>query len=110
MGATPVSVSAMSALLSLLLVVGALAQTPALPGLTLSLPPADAVAEGSEQRALLEKVSALRWPGAAQVSLELEAGDEVEIVARGEGGLVRVRRGTDFGWVDEARLGPAPTP
>ena len=32
----------------------------------------------------------------------------MEIVARGDGGLVRVRRGTDFGWVPESNLSLTP--
>lgn len=50
----------------------------------------------------------VRWPGQEASSGELKQGDTVEIVARGDGGLVRVRRGTDFGWVPEASLSMTP--
>lgn len=62
--------------------------------------------EGLPKRAALESITLQRWPGGAETTITLEVGDEVEIVARGDGGLVRVRKGTDFGWVAEAKLGP----
>lgn len=60
-------------------------------------------------------VSMVRWVGQPASSGTLKQGDTVEIVVRGDGGLVRVRRGTDFGWVPEASLSstpvaPAPEP
>jgi hypothetical protein len=42
---------------------------------------------------------AVRWPGQPTVAMRLDVGDKVEVLAR-QGPLVRVRRGTDFGWVD----------
>lgn len=71
-----------------------------------------------------EATSGVRWPGSAQVTLELAKGDEVEVLLH-DGALVRVRKGGDFGWVAEAKLSgvkpelppveslpvvPAPTP
>lgn len=52
-------------------------------------------------------VEAVRWPDATAVSLRLAPGDEVEVLVR-DGGKVRVRRGTDFGWVAEAALQAEP--
>jgi hypothetical protein len=54
---------------------------------------------------------ALRWPDAEKVSLQLEAGDKVTVVYRADG-LVRVRKGSEFGWVPEDALtaqDPTPT-
>lgn len=53
-------------------------------------------------------VPLVRWLGAQPSSGALKQGDTVEIVARADGGLVRVRRGTDFGWVPEASLSATP--
>jgi hypothetical protein len=44
-----------------------------------------------------------RWPDVAAVSLTLAAGDEVEVVLR-DGDKVRVRKGSDFGWVASGAL------
>ncbi len=45
-----------------------------------------------------------RWPDApTPVSLHLIVNDEVEVLVR-QGALVRVRKGTDFGWVDVSTL------
>ena len=38
------------------------------------------------------------WPGTADVSGKVAQGDEVEVLVR-DGALVRVRKGTDMGWV-----------
>lgn len=54
-----------------------------------------------------EAVEAVRWPDVTAVSLRLAPGDEVEVLVR-DGGKVRVRRGTDFGWVAESALRPEP--
>lgn len=40
----------------------------------------------------------VRWPEATAVSVSLQPGDEVEVLAR-QAGLVRVRKGVNFGWV-----------
>ncbi len=64
------------------------------------LPPASALAEQAWTTGELE---AKRWPDAELVSLTLEAGEQVTVVYKAEG-LVRVRKGTSFGWVPEAAL------
>lgn len=47
---------------------------------------------------------AARWPDAGSpVSVRLVKGDEVEVLVD-RGALVRVRRGTDFGWVASSTL------
>lgn len=43
------------------------------------------------------------WPGTAAVSGKVGEGDEVEVLVR-DGALVRVRKGTDMGWVPGAAL------
>jgi hypothetical protein len=58
----------------------------------------------AEKAWALEDVEALRWPDAQQVSLVLEPGDEVTVVYRDEA-MVRVRKGSEFGWVSAALLG-----
>jgi hypothetical protein len=58
----------------------------------------------AEKAWALEDVEALRWPDAPQVSLVLEPGDEVTVVYRDEA-MVRVRKGSDFGWVAATALG-----
>lgn len=40
----------------------------------------------------------VRWPDVTTVSLTLAEGDRVELLVR-DGAKVRVRKGTDFGWV-----------
>ena len=59
-------------------------------------------------RYAIADIGLVRWQGQAASSGDLKQGDTVEIVARGEGGLVRVRRGTDFGWVPESNLSLTP--
>ena len=46
---------------------------------------------------------AKRWLDSEVVSLSLTAGDVVQVVYRIDG-MVRVRKGSDFGWVREDRL------
>lgn len=48
-------------------------------------------------------VEGVRWPDVTAVSVTLAQGDRVEVLAR-EGDKVRVRKGTDFGWVPAASL------
>ena len=48
-------------------------------------------------------VDAVRWPDVTAVSVSLAEGDRVEVLAR-EGDKVRIRKGTDFGWVPAASL------
>lgn len=79
---------------------------PSIPDLMAALAQGDAL----EKRAALEDLTLIRWPGAKLSSGTLAKGDEVQILARGAGGMVRVRKGTDFGWVAEAKLGPVATP
>lgn len=43
------------------------------------------------------------WPGVASVSGTVGIGDEVEVLVR-DGTLVRVRKGTDIGWVPAAAV------
>ena len=91
------------------------APTPALPATTEPAPPAIKVetpaVDPAKQREALEDATLLRWPDSKETSLELKKGDTVEIVATGDNGLVRVRKGTDFGWIDASKLGPvAPIP
>jgi len=96
-----------------LLLSTALAQAPAAPTAPLSVPAAlptlkvDAPAlDPARQREALEDAVLLRWPDGKETSLELKKGDAVELVAAGDSGLVRVRKGTDFGWIDASKLGP----
>jgi hypothetical protein len=52
-----------------------------------------------------QATSGVRWPGEKGVSLTLKEGEEVEVVAENaDKTLVRVRKGTDFGWVDATLL------
>jgi len=46
-----------------------------------------------------------RWPDAEIVTGSLAVGDKVEVVLR-DSKLVRVRRGSDFGWVSPEVLSP----
>ncbi len=48
-----------------------------------------------------EDVPLKRWPDADTTVATLEAGTEVEVVVD-DGELLRVRRGTDFGWIPAA--------
>jgi hypothetical protein len=50
-----------------------------------------------------QPVACTRWPGEKGISLALQAGDEVEVIAR-EGAFVRVRKGTEYGWADSGAL------
>ena len=45
----------------------------------------------------------VRWPDVATVSITLAEGDRVEVLVR-DGENVRVRKGTDFGWVAASSL------
>ncbi|MBM4366137.1 MAG: hypothetical protein FJ102_07965 [Deltaproteobacteria bacterium] len=47
-----------------------------------------------------------RWPDAEIVTGSLAVGDKVEVVFR-DSRLVRVRKGSDFGWVSPAVLSPS---
>ncbi len=71
--------------------------------LALALPGAAAAEDAWTTRA----VDALRWPGQAPVSAKLDAGAQVQVVVR-DAGLVRVRHGSDYGWVPEDTLSPTP--
>ncbi len=52
-----------------------------------------------------QATSGVRWPGEKGVSVTLKEGEEVEVVAENaDKSLVRVRKGTDFGWVDATML------
>ncbi len=64
----------------------------------------------AEDAWILEDIEALRWPDAEQVSVVLEPGDKVTVVYKADG-MVRVRKGAEFGWVPEAKLGDSdPSP
>lgn len=80
-----------------------------LPALLIALLlPASALAEDAWTT---EGADALRWPDAETISLVLEAGDQVTVVYRADG-MVRVRKGGEFGWIPEATLtdlDPSPT-
>lgn len=52
---------------------------------------------------LTDSVQGLRWPDATQTTVSLGKGDEVEVLVK-DGALVRVRKGTDFGWVPADKL------
>ena len=90
----------------LLLLTTAFAQAPtepvdgALPALTLSAP----AATTAYTRYLTEPVTLVRWLGADATSGALAQGDAVEIVTTSADGMVRIRRGTDFGWVKASVL------
>lgn len=45
----------------------------------------------------------VRWPDVTTVSVTLAEGDKVEVLVR-DGDKVRVRKGTDFGWVAATAL------
>jgi hypothetical protein len=79
-----------------------------LPALLIALLlPASALAEDAWTT---QGADALRWPDAEKISLVLEAGDQVTVVYRADG-MVRVRKGGEFGWVPEDTLTDAdPTP
>lgn len=49
------------------------------------------------------RVELLRWPDKTHVSARLNLGDHVEVLLH-DGALVRVRKGTDFGWMPAAQL------
>lgn len=52
-------------------------------------------------------VDAVRWPDGAAVAVKLGTGDQVEVLLR-DGDRVRVRKGTDFGWVAASALSVTP--
>ncbi len=52
----------------------------------------------------LRDAQALRWPDAEQISVELDQGEKVTVVYRDDG-MVRVRKGAEFGWVPADALG-----
>ena len=58
-------------------------------------------------RWVAEPVSATRWPDVTVTTIELRAGDEVELVLT-DGAKARVRKGADFGWVNAAALVATP--
>lgn len=53
----------------------------------------------AEDAWIVSNVELLRWPDKAHVTVSLEKGEKVEIMVR-DAKIARVRRGTDFGWVD----------
>ncbi len=53
----------------------------------------------AEDAWIVTQVDALRWPDAAAVTITLEKGDKVEVIVR-DAKVARVRKGSDFGWVD----------
>ena len=58
----------------------------------------------AETRWALTPVEGSRWSDATGgASLRLVVGDEVELLVQ-KGALVRVRKGTDFGWVAQKAL------
>ena len=50
-----------------------------------------------------EAVTLVRWLGGDAPSAELDAGRRIEVVLE-DGDMVRVRSGTDFGWVSRDKL------
>lgn len=50
-----------------------------------------------------EAVEGVRWPGATIATVHLVPGDAVDVLVR-DGGLVRVKRGLEFGWVPAEKL------
>ncbi|MES2644516.1 MAG: hypothetical protein V4850_33825 [Myxococcota bacterium] len=48
-------------------------------------------------------VDGMRWPDMTTVSVSLEEADRVEVLVR-DGEKVRVRKGTNFGWVAASAL------
>lgn len=50
---------------------------------------------------------ALRWPGQELASFQVSVGDRLEVVLR-QDDLIRVRRGTDFGWVSPSAVSDTP--
>jgi len=48
-------------------------------------------------------VEGVRWPDVTTVSVSLEEADRVEVLVR-DGEKVRVRKGTNFGWVAASAL------
>lgn len=66
-----------------------------------------AFAESSAGRVVYATADAeaLRWPDAAVVSLKLQKGDELELILQ-DGAKLRVRKGSDFGWIDAALTSP----
>ena len=48
-------------------------------------------------------VALVRWLDSTVVTTSLTTGDKVDVLVH-DGGKVRVRKGTDFGWMDAAGL------
>jgi hypothetical protein len=66
----------------------------------------------AEDRWATGPTEGVRWPDVKTVSVNLAEGDEVEVMTT-KGDLVRVRKGTDFGWVPASSLtnvAPPPKP
>ncbi|MDP2309437.1 MAG: hypothetical protein Q8P18_25675 [Pseudomonadota bacterium] len=51
----------------------------------------------------LAPVEGVRWPDVTTVSVTLTEADRIEVLVR-DGEKVRVRKGTDFGWVAASAL------
>jgi hypothetical protein len=51
----------------------------------------------------VSNVEGVRWPDVTTVSVTLLEGDKVEVLLR-DGDRVRIRKGTDFGWVAATAL------
>jgi hypothetical protein len=90
--------------LILLSLATALAQEPAP-----QAPAAEEAVEAAEASALpayvytTEAVTLARWQGSDTASAQLDAGRRIEVVLE-DGDMVRVRSGTDFGWVSRDKL------
>ena len=57
----------------------------------------------AEDAWLQTDIQALRWPDAQNISARLQEGDQVVVIYRTED-LVRIRKGSDFGWVPPSAL------
>lgn len=86
-------------LLSSLTLAPARAQTPATTSFSLTTASA-----APEQRTVLQDLALIRWPGAELTTGDVKAGDVVDVILR-DGELVRVRKGTTFGWLPATALG-----
>lgn len=53
----------------------------------------------AEDAWIVSHVDLLRWPDKEHVTVSLDKGEKVEVLVR-DASVARVRRGTDFGWVD----------
>ena len=78
----------------LLFVAAGLAQEPA----SASAPASDAAATGPSHVWTTESVGLKRFADADGVLVTFDAGEKLEVVVK-DGDVLRVRRGTDFGWV-----------